>query len=149
MLQQPLHQLAAGVFGRLFGPSGSPRQQHLALDVNQQRSGVDELARHVHVAGLQLVHIGQKLRGDLGDGNVVNVDVLLANQVQQQIQRAVIHLAHKDRKGRLFGAFVQPFLPRSQFGRRFFLGLSQPFPRQWLFVIARGGGYRQPVLARL
>jgi hypothetical protein len=66
--------------------------------VDEQRSGVDELAGHVHVAGLELVHVGQELRRDFGDGNVVDVDVLLADQVQQQVERAVVDLAHDDRE---------------------------------------------------
>jgi hypothetical protein len=67
------------------GPAGA-RQQHLALDVDEQRGGVDELAGHIHVGGLELVDVGQELRRDLGDGNVVDVDVLLADQVQQQVE---------------------------------------------------------------
>jgi hypothetical protein len=70
------------------------RQQHPALDVNQQGSRINKLASHVHVAGFELVHISQKLRRYGGNGNVVNVDVLFADQVQQQVQRAVINLAH-------------------------------------------------------
>jgi len=82
--------------------------------VDQQRGRVDKLAGHVHVGGLELVHVGQKLRRDLGDGNVVDVDVLLADQVQQQVERAVIHLAHKHRKWRLFSFLLPRLLPRSR-----------------------------------
>ena len=49
-----------------------------------------------------MVHVGQKLRGDFGDGDVVDVDVLLADQVEQQVERAVVDLADEDRKGGLF-----------------------------------------------
>jgi len=38
VLQQPLHQFAARVFSRIIGSGGGTRQQHLALDVNQQRA---------------------------------------------------------------------------------------------------------------
>jgi len=58
---------------------------------------------NVHVKVLQVLHIAQILRRDLGDGNVINVDVLLAHQVQQQVERAIIDLADADRKWELVG----------------------------------------------
>ena len=91
--------------------------------MDQQRGGVNELAGHVHVSSPELVHVCQKLRRDPRDGNVVDVDGLLADQVQQQIERAIINLAHKNRKGRLLRAFVQLFLPRGKLGGRLFLRL--------------------------
>ena len=106
MLQQPLDQFAARIFGGIVGTGGRARQQHLALDVNEQRGGVDEFAGHVHVAGFELVDVGQELRRDLGDGNVVDVDVLLADQVEQQVEGAVVDLAHEDRKRREIGFVV-------------------------------------------
>ena len=115
MLQQPLDQLAARVLGGLFGAGGGARQQHLALDVDEQRGGVDKLAGHVHVAGLELVDVGQKLGRDLGDGNVVDVDVLLADQVQQQVERTVVDLVHDHREGREISFVV----PRLQLDGRF------------------------------
>ncbi len=51
VLEQTLDQLAARIFGGVVGPGGSARQQHLALDVDEQRRGVDEIAGHIHVAG--------------------------------------------------------------------------------------------------
>ena len=95
--------------------------------MDQQRSRVDKIARHVHIAGPELIDVGQKLRGDDGDGDVVDVDVLLANQVQQQVQRAVIHLAHNHRKWRFLGAFISLFLPRRLPGSFLFNGLLRGF----------------------
>ena len=103
------------------GPDGLARQQHLALDVDEQRRRVDELAGHVHVAGLELVHIGQELRGDLGDGDVVDVDVLLADEVEQQIERAVVDLAHDDGEGRELG-LSSGFFPWAPAWRRLLRG---------------------------
>jgi hypothetical protein len=40
----------------------------------------------------KLVDVGEKLRGDFGDGDVVDVDVLLADEVEQQVERAVVDL---------------------------------------------------------
>ena len=93
---------------------------------------------HVHVSRLELVHVCQKLRRDPRNGNVVNVDVLLADKVQQKIERPVINLAHKNREGRLFGAFVQLFLPRGQLG----CGLFFRF-RVGLFLCAGLSGEHQ------
>jgi len=53
-----------------------------------------------------MVHVGQELRGDFGDGNVVDVDVLLANEVKQQVERAIVYLTDKDREGRLLGVLA-------------------------------------------
>ena len=47
------------------------------------------------------MRIVEKLCGDAGDGNVVDVDVLLADEVKQKIERAVIDLANGDREGGL------------------------------------------------
>ncbi len=65
--------------------------------------------------GPQLLDVGQELRRDLGDGDVVDVDVLLANQVEQQIERPVVHLAHDHRKWRLLGVLAARFERRGNF----------------------------------
>ena len=84
---------ARGLSWSLGGPLGSRRQQHLALDVDEQRRHVNELRGHVHVQVLQVLHVAQILRRNLGDGNVINVDVLLADKVQQEIEGTVIDRA--------------------------------------------------------
>ena len=50
-------------------------RQHLALDMDEQRGDVDELAGGVNVCLFQVVRVLEKLRGDGGDGDVVDVDV--------------------------------------------------------------------------
>ncbi len=105
MLKQTLDQLAARIFGGIVGPGGGAGQEHLALDVDEQRGGVDEVSGHVHVAGAELIDVGQKLRRDFGDGDVVDIDVLLADEIEQQVERAVVNLVHDDGKGRLLGIF--------------------------------------------
>ena len=109
VLEQPLHQLAPRVFGvAAEDVAGIARQQRLRLDVNQQRGHVDELARRVHVGLLQLMRVVEKLAGDARNRNVVDVDVLLADQVEQQIERPVVDLAHGDRERRLRSLFSLP-----------------------------------------
>src|ERR1051326_5574267 len=66
---------------------GIPRQQHFRLDVDQHRGHVDKFSCNVHIQLANLFHVRQILRRDLCNRNVVDVDVLLADQVQQQIDR--------------------------------------------------------------
>ena len=118
MLQQPFHQLAPRIFRIRAGHIRRiARQQHLRLDMDQERRHIDELARRIHVRLLQLVAIVQKLRRDHPNRNVVDIDTLLADQVQQQVQRPVIHLSHRHRKRRLrclLGLRVLRLLQRRQ-----------------------------------
>ena len=93
----------------IFRPGRSARKKHLALDVNKQCRGVNEFAGDVHVAGAQVFDVGEKLRRDFGDGDVVDVDVLPANEIEQQVERAVVDLADEDGKGRLLGIHAASF----------------------------------------
>ena len=94
MLDQPIDQLRARVVLSLRSRGRIARQQHLRLDVNQNRGHVDELGRDVHIQFAQFFHVGQILRRDSPDRNIVDVDVLLANQVEQQVERSFVDIAH-------------------------------------------------------
>ena len=123
MLEQALDELAAGVFRRFIRPGAGARQEHFALDVDEQRCGVDELAGDVDVRAFELVDIGQELGGDAGNRDVVDVDVLLADEVKEEVERSVIDEAHADRKRRLLGALVALFLLRGGFGGGLLVGV--------------------------
>ena len=100
VLEQALDEFAARIFGfALATLGGRARQQHLALDVDEQRRGVDEVAGDVDVGVLEVLDVGEKLRGDFRDGDVVDVDVLLADEVEQEVEGAVVDLADDDGKG--------------------------------------------------
>ena len=71
--------------------------------MNEQRRHVDEFRRYIHIELLQIFDVAEILRRDLRDGNVVDVDVLLANQVEQQIQRPFINTADTDSERELAG----------------------------------------------
>jgi hypothetical protein len=58
--------------------------------MNQHRGHVNEFGGDVYVQFAKLLNISEILSCDLGDWNVVNVDVLLANEVKQQVERAFI-----------------------------------------------------------
>ena len=84
-----MHQLVARVL--LLRPRERVgRQQHLRFDVDQRRRHVDEIGRNVYIQLFELVEIIEILLGDLGDGNVVDVHLLLANQIEQKIERAFV-----------------------------------------------------------
>src|SRR6266851_1869030 len=83
VLEQPVHQLGAWVFP-LVVPQ-APRQQHLRLDPEQPGGHLEVVRRLVQS---QLAYDGEELIGDLRDRQVGDVDLVLADQVQQQIQRA-------------------------------------------------------------
>src|SRR5512141_64893 len=62
------------------------RQQRLRLDVDEGGGHHQELARDLEVQRLQHVEVGEVLLGDPGDGDVVDVELLLADQVQQDVE---------------------------------------------------------------
>ena len=76
---------------------------------------------------LKLMRVLEELRGDARDGDVVDVDVLLADEVEQKVERAVVDLADGDGERRLRGLL---FLCLSVLGRAFGLGLR----REWAWV---------------
>ena len=103
MLQEPLHQFLARVALLLRRRVRVARQQHLRFNVDQQRGHVDELRRHVHIQLLDALHVGEKLRGDFPDGNVVDINVLFADEIEKQVERPVVDLSHADREGKIAG----------------------------------------------
>ena len=66
---------------------GRPRQQHARLDLGQRRGHHQILAGELELQFLHQLDVLHVLAGDLGDRDVENVDVLPADQVQQQIER--------------------------------------------------------------
>src|SRR6266404_1440402 len=83
VLEQPTHQLGAWIFP-LVVPQ-APRQQHLRLDPEQPGGHLEVVRRLIQS---QLADDGEELIGDFRDRQVGDVDLVLADQVQQQIQRA-------------------------------------------------------------
>ena len=88
VFEQAAYQLGPRVFGLFALGHFFGGQQHARLDL-------DEHGRHEQVFGGQLqvaladfLHITQVLACHARHGNVENVEVLLADQVQQQVQRA-------------------------------------------------------------
>src|ERR1019366_2855985 len=126
VLEQAVDEFVARVFQRVGGSERIARQQHLRLDVNQHRSHVNELGGDVHVEVANALDIGEVLRGDPGDGNVVDVDVLLADQVEQQVERALVDFAEFDGEREIAIFFRGPARRRLAFRRH---GRSRAAPR--------------------
>ncbi len=64
---------------------------------------VNELGGDVHVEFAYALDIRKVLRRDPGNGDVVDIDVLLADQVEQKVERAFVDLAERDGKGKIAG----------------------------------------------
>ena len=92
-LQQPLHERVARVFLVLVarGLGGIDGDEHLGLDVDEGGRHHHELARHVQVQLLHQVQVLHVLARDGRDGDVVDVDLVLADEVQQQVERPLEH----------------------------------------------------------
>ena len=69
--------------------------------MNQHGRHVDEFGRDVNIQFPQLFDVGQILCGDFRDRNIVDIDVLLANQIQQQVERTLVNAADADREGKV------------------------------------------------
>ena len=56
---------------------------------------------NVHVEFADALDIGEILRGDFRDGDVVDIDILLANQIEQQVERAFVDFAEVNGEGKV------------------------------------------------
>jgi hypothetical protein len=63
------------------------RQQHPGFDLEQRRRHDEKLTGHAQIQLLHGLDIDQILLRDHGDGNVVDIDLVLLDQVNEQIER--------------------------------------------------------------
>ncbi len=87
-MKQAAHQLGAWVFGLLAFGYLFRRQQHARLDFNQHRGHQQVFSRQFEVGSADFIDIHQVLARHRRHRDVKNIEVLLADQVQQQVQRA-------------------------------------------------------------
>ena len=66
-------------------------EQFLALDVHECGGHNDELASNVQIEALHQLHILAELIGNLHHVDLVDIDLLLAYQMKEQIQRPLKH----------------------------------------------------------
>src|SRR5258708_31977772 len=86
MPQKVVDQLGARVGRFRFLPLG-PREQHLRLDVHQRAGHHEELPGRFEIQFLDQIEVAEVFLGDTRDGDVVNIEIILADQKQQEVQR--------------------------------------------------------------
>ncbi len=91
VLEQPLHQVLARVLLGLALAGRRPRQQHLGLEVDEQRRFVDVLAGDVEVELLHQLQVGVELIADGRHRDVGDLDTVDLDQMQQQVERPFEH----------------------------------------------------------
>src|SRR5512134_2474814 len=117
-----------------------PRQQRLRFHVQEGRRHDEEFARNVQVQRLHRVEIGQVLLRDPRDRDVMDIELVLADQVQQEVERPLEDLeADRDPRSRVgrFRSQALPGPPSSSFPRS---RAPAPSPRQG----SAAPGYRFP-----
>src|SRR5690606_36674672 len=92
VLEQATYQHCPGIV-RFFSSVGVlDRQQHSGLYRDKQSRHKQIFARQLEILIPDLLDVGQILLRYLGHGNIQHVEVLLANQIQKQIQRPLKRL---------------------------------------------------------
>jgi hypothetical protein len=88
VLQKPADQLGPGVLLLLLSLSLFPlrsRQKHLGFDMEQGGGHQKKLPGNVQVQVFHQLQVFQVLLGDGRDGDVVNIDLILLDQIQKQV----------------------------------------------------------------
>jgi hypothetical protein len=83
--------------------------------MNQYRRHVNKLGGDVHIELAYALDEREILRRNLRDWDVVDVDVLLANQIEQQIKWTFVDFAELNGEGKIVSLFLHG-LARSRFG---------------------------------
>jgi hypothetical protein len=87
--QSPHERLARILLGLVLLSRVRARQQRARLDMNQRRRHDEELARNIQVQLLHQGDVGEVLLGDERNRDVVDVHLVLANEVNQQVKRSL------------------------------------------------------------
>lgn len=91
VFEQAADEFLAGVEGlvRVVGVEGRTRQEQGALDLHERRRHDQELARRLDGEPTHLFEIPEIRRSQASDRNVEDVELLFANQVQEEFERPV------------------------------------------------------------
>jgi hypothetical protein len=89
VLDEAAHQLGTRVFGLVGALHLLGWQQHARLDLDEHRRHQQVLGGQLEVVLADLIDVGQVLARDVGQRDVEDVEVLLADQVEQQVERAL------------------------------------------------------------
>src|SRR5213080_1493899 len=97
MFEQTIDQLRARIFDLFLGSERIARQQHARLELDQLGRHHQEITGHGEVQFLHQLQVTKILVRDAGDRDVVDIDLLLANQVEEKIERS-FKVAQRDLK---------------------------------------------------
>ena len=86
VFQEPLDQFVPRVFQRIFDLFAA-RQHHPRLDLDQRAGDIEKIANGIHVELLKHGQVFEKLVGDRRDRDFDDLDLVLAHQVEQQVER--------------------------------------------------------------
>ena len=89
VLEELLDQFAARVGLGILVDVRIGRQQHPALDLHQRRGHDQEVAGELDVELVETLEMLEELVGDRRDGDVENVHLVLLDEVEEQVERAV------------------------------------------------------------
>ena len=87
VFEQAPHELGARIDRLALVVELGPGQQHLRFDPDQDRGHVDEVGDAVEVDLFEHAHVGEVLVSDAGDGDVVDVQLIAADEEQEQVER--------------------------------------------------------------
>ena len=103
ILEQPPHELRTRVFPRIVELVAG--KEHLRLDAQQPSSHLEVVGRLVE---LHQVYAREELLRDACDRNVVDVDLFVANEREQEIQRTAELRQLDDKRSRDIGHRLEP-----------------------------------------
>ena len=94
VFEKPVDQFLPGIFCVFAVPLESrvAGQEHFGFNMNQCRRHVDKFSAQIHVHLAGLLHVRQVLGSDGRDGDVLDVDLLFADEIEQQIEGAFVVL---------------------------------------------------------
>ncbi len=98
VLEQSPHELGARIF-QFTRFVQATWQQHLRFYAHERGCHFQKFTGQVQTEVLNLANRQQKLLGDLCNRNIENIDILLANQMQQQIERTLETIQLNKKRG--------------------------------------------------
>ena len=89
IFEQPANELRARVFHLFAGQRWRLRQKEPRFDFDQHRRHQQVFGRELELRTAHHFDVAQILTRELRHRNVENVDILLANKIQEQVQRTL------------------------------------------------------------
>ena len=87
VLEQPAYEFGTRVLGVFSAVGLAHGQQHARLDLDQQRGHQQIFGRQLEILGANLIDVRQILQRQRRHRDIEHVEMLLANQIEQQVER--------------------------------------------------------------